>query len=180
LPFRGEYYYLAKTKSSLINGLVYPVPDPKFPFLGVHLTKTVQGTVEAGPNAVLALSREGHRRLNVSFRDCYDILSSPGFWKMARRYWKVGLYETYRSFSKKAFLKDLKRLVPSLAMEDLTTGGCGIRAQLVRSDGSMVDDFAIETRPRMIHVLNAPSPAATASISIGEHLSNLAHQVFEL
>ena len=180
IPFRGEYYYLSEAKSPLIKGLIYPVPDPKFPFLGVHLTRTIHGTVEAGPNAVLALSRDGYHKSDIRLRDSYDIFRYSGFWKIASRYWKMGAYEFYRSFSKRAFLNDLQKLAPALKRKDLSRGGSGVRSQLVLPDGSIVDDFHIESNSRMIHVLNAPSPAATASISIGKDLSELATKTFGL
>lgn len=173
LPFRGEYYNIADSKSHLVKGLIYPVPDPKFPFLGVHLSKTIHGYVEAGPNAVLALSREGYTARDINLKDLTDFMSYKGFWKMAFKYWKVGFYELYRSMSKKTFLKSLQRLVPELQENDLVPGGAGVRSQVVRPDGMMVDDFVIVNSPRMIHVLNAPSPAATASLSIGDHLADL-------
>jgi L-2-hydroxyglutarate oxidase len=180
LPFRGEYYEVKREKSGLIKGLIYPVPNPKFPFLGVHLSKKLNGTVEAGPNAILALSREGYKKRDFNFRDCKDYLSFEGFWKMVRRYWKTGLYEIYRSYSKKAFMKSVQRLVSGLEIDDLVPGGSGVRSQVIKPDGSLVDDFVIEKRERMVHVLNAPSPGATASISIGKHLSHLAKENFNL
>ena len=179
-PFRGEYYELKKEKKDLIKGLIYPVPDPKFPFLGVHLSKTINGSVEAGPNAILALSREGYQKRDFNLRDCKDYLLFKGFWKMIGRHWKTGLYEIYRSYSKQVFLKSLQKLVSGLEIDDLTPGGSGIRSQIIKPDGSLVDDFVIEKRERMVHVLNAPSPGATASISIGKHISSLAKESFGL
>lgn len=172
IPFRGEYFELVPEKRSLIKGLVYPVPDPKFPFLGVHLSRTIDGLVEAGPNAVLALSREGYTKTSISLRDCWDIISYGGFWMMAARYWNVGLYEFYRSYSKKAFLKSLQRLVPSLESGDLVPTTAGVRSQVITREGTMVDDFMLIERPGIIHVLNAPSPAATASLAIGNHIAS--------
>lgn len=167
LPFRGEYYELIPEKRDFIRGLVYPVPDPKFPFLGVHLSRTMHGNVEAGPNAVLALSREGYSKSDFNLKDCLDYLTYKGFWKMATAHWKVGLYEIMRSYSKKRFLKDLQRLVPVLEESDLIPGESGVRSQLVLSNGKIYDDFSIVDTPRAIHVLSAPSPAATASLAIG-------------
>lgn len=174
LPFRGEYYELSEEKRKLVNGLIYPVPDPRFPFLGVHLTRMINGHVEAGPNAILATAREGYRKSDFNIRDCADILSYPGFWKMAANYWKAGAYEMARSFSKKLFLRDLQKLVPAIEEKDLTVGGAGIRAQVVSRDGKLIDDFSILEEKNMIHVLNAPSPAATASFSIGRHIAEIA------
>lgn len=171
LPFRGEYYELCQSKSSLVKGLIYPVPDPRFPFLGVHLTRMVNGKVEAGPNAILATAREGYRKSDFNFQDCIDVLSYPGFWKMAANYWKAGAYEVARSFSKKLFLKDLQKLVPAIEEKDLVPGGAGIRAQVVTREGKLVDDFSILEERNMVHVLNAPSPAATASFAIGRHIA---------
>jgi L-2-hydroxyglutarate oxidase len=171
VPFRGEYYKLSERASSMVKGLIYPVPDPRFPFLGVHLTKMINGGVEAGPNAVLALSREGYSYSDINIRDCLETFSYGGFWKMAFRYWREGLYETYRSFSKKAFLKDLQRFLPELEGKDLLPGGSGVRAQAIGGDGALIDDFSIVKRGGMIHVLNAPSPAATASLSIGAYVA---------
>lgn len=171
LPFRGEYYQLSEEKKGLVNGLVYPVPDPRFPFLGVHLTPMINGKVEAGPNAILAFAREGYRRGDVNFKDCLDLIRYPGFWKMGAKYWKAGFYEMARSASKSLFLKDLQKLVPSLEKGDLRPGGAGIRAQVVTREGKLVDDFSILQTQNMIHVLNAPSPAATASFSIGKEIA---------
>jgi len=174
LPFRGEYYELIPEKRSLVNGLIYPVPDPKFPFLGVHLTPMINGKVEAGPNAVLSLAREGYKKTDCNWRDLKETISYAGFWKMALKYWKAGCYEMARSWSKKIFLRDLQRLVPAIGERDLIPGGTGIRAQAVRRNGTLVDDFAFLERDREIHVLNAPSPAATASLSIGRIIANMA------
>ncbi len=173
VPFRGEYYELVASKRGLVKGLIYPVPDPKFPFLGVHLSRTMDGRVEAGPNAVLALSREGYTKKDLRFRDCMDILTYKGFWYMAARYWKIGLYEVYRSFSKASFTKALQRLIPELQADDLVRAEAGVRSQVVLPNGKMFDDFAIIQKEGIIHVLNAPSPAATASLAIGDYLSNL-------
>lgn len=172
LPFRGEYYMLSQEKAKLVKGLIYPVPDPKFPFLGVHLTRMLDGKVEAGPNAVLAFAREGYKKSHVHLGDCLDYLRYPGFWKMAFRYWNIGMYEIYRSLSKKAFLRDLQRLVPEIQESDLSPGGAGIRAQVVTREGKMLDDFSLIQEQNMVHVLNAPSPAATACFSIGRFIAS--------
>lgn len=173
IPFRGEYYELAPDKRSMVKGLIYPVPDPKFPFLGVHLSQTIDGLVEAGPNAVLALSRYGYHRSMINLKDCWDLATYRGFWMMAARYWKIGLYELYRSYSKKAFLKALQRLVPALEEQDLLPAEAGVRSQVVLPNGKMHDDFAIVQKATLVHVLNAPSPGATASLAIGKHLAAL-------
>lgn len=180
IPFRGEYYFLRPERRHLVNGLIYPVPDPEFPFLGVHFTRTVHGDVEAGPNAVLAFAREGYRFGTVRAGDVLDTLSYPGFWAMARRYWRTGAYEVYRSLSKAAFVRALQRLVPELRPEDVTRGGAGVRAQAVDPKGALVDDFRIVDSPGAIHVLNAPSPGATASLAIGRHIAGLALERFSL
>jgi L-2-hydroxyglutarate oxidase LhgO len=147
------------------------VPDPAFPFLGVHFTRRIHGGVEAGPNAVLALSREGYRRTSVSLRDAWDLARWPGFWRMARRHWRMGMAEQARSLRRSAFARACAALVPGIAPGDLTPGGAGVRAQAVARDGSLVDDFVIAEAERMVHVLNAPSPAATASLAIGEDVA---------
>jgi L-2-hydroxyglutarate oxidase len=180
IPFRGEYYFLRPERESLVRGLIYPVPDPEFPFLGVHFTRTIHGEVEAGPNAVLAFAREGYRFARVRPRELAGTLAYRGFWAMARRYWKVGAFEMHRSLSKKRFVQSLQRLVPDLRAEDIVPGGAGVRAQAVRPDGSMLDDFSIATGPDAIHVVNAPSPAATASLAIGRHIASLAAETFAL
>lgn len=174
VPFRGEYYELNERGRSLVRNLIYPVPDPRFPFLGVHFTRMVKGGVEAGPNAVLALDREGYRRRAFDARDAAATFSYAGFWRMAGRYWKMGLEETHRSWSRTAYVRALQRLIPELKSGDVHPAGCGIRAQAVLPDGSLVDDFRIESGPGMIHVLNAPSPAATASLAIGEAIAAMA------
>ena len=172
IPFRGEYYEFKPERSHLVKHLVYPVPDPQMPFLGVHFTRMIDGTVEAGPNAVLAWRREGYRRSDISLFDLADTLTFGGFWKLSTRFWRVGLEEHGRSFSKGLFVKNLQRLMPEIRSNDLVPGGSGVRAQAVDAQGRMVDDFCIQTKGRMIHVLNAPSPAATASLSIGEHIAD--------
>jgi L-2-hydroxyglutarate oxidase LhgO len=180
IPFRGEYYFLKPERRHLVRGLIYPVPDPEFPFLGVHFTRTVHGDVEAGPNAVLAFAREGYRFGRVKPAELAETLRFPGFRAMARKYWRTGAYEVYRSLSKAAFVKALQRLVPDLRSDDVTPGGAGVRAQAVSADGSLVDDFRIVETPGAIHVVNAPSPGATASIAIGRHIAGLAGESFGL
>jgi len=180
IPFRGEYMVLAPERRELVRGLIYPVPDPTLPFLGVHLTRTVAGEVEAGPNAVLAFDREGYSVLDVSLRDTAESLSYPGLWRMAGRFIGVGLYEYYRSFSKVAFVHAIQRLLPDIDVKDVRRGGAGVRAQALGRDGKLLDDFVIRESERAIHVLNAPSPAATASLAIGRHLSDLADERFGL
>lgn len=172
IPFRGEYYEFKPERSKLVNHLIYPVPDPLMPFLGVHFTRMIDGTVEAGPNAVLAWRREGYRRSDISLPDLAEIFAFGGFWKLSARFWKTGIEEYRRSFSKKQFVKSLQRLIPEVRESDLVPGGSGVRAQAVDSEGRMVDDFCIQTEGRMVHVLNAPSPAATASLSIAEHIAD--------
>lgn len=172
IPFRGEYFYLSDEISSSIKGLIYPVPNPKFPFLGVHLTKKIDGSVEAGPNAVLAFSRYGYKKNDIDWRHCKDLFTYKGFWKMSLKYWKIGVYEMYRSLSQKAFLKSLQELAPGLKKRHLKLGGSGVRSQIVLPNGKLIDDFWLEQNEKdILHVLNAPSPAATASLSIGETLS---------
>lgn len=167
VPFRGEYYTLRPEAEHLCRALIYPVPDPWFPFLGVHFTRTAWGEVECGPNAVLALAREGYRKTDVNLRDLGQTLAYRGFRKLAARYWRMGAGEIVRSFSKGAFVKALQRLMPDIAARHLEPAGAGVRAQAVAPDGSMVDDFAFVETARIVHVINAPSPAATASLSIG-------------
>jgi L-2-hydroxyglutarate oxidase LhgO len=174
IPFRGEYYMLSPEAGSLVRALLYPVPDPALPFLGVHFTRTVDGRVEAGPNAVLALAREGYTRSAVDLRDVYDAMTFPGFWRLSIRYWRTGLAEYRRSFSRARFAAALRRLVPELRDQDLLPGPTGVRAQAVSRDGRLIDDFVVERTPRAVHVLNAPSPAATASLAIGEYVADLA------
>jgi (S)-2-hydroxyglutarate dehydrogenase len=178
IPFRGEYYELAAERRSLVRNLIYPVPDPRFPFLGVHFTRMVQGGVEAGPNAVLAFRREGYTRTSFSVRDSVEMFSYPGFWKMASKYWPMAAAEMYRSFSKRAFVTALRKLVPDLRDEDVHPSGAGVRAQALDPAGQLLDDFRIVEAERMVHVLNAPSPAATASISIGRSIAEMASRSF--
>jgi L-2-hydroxyglutarate oxidase LhgO len=180
VPFRGEYYFLKPERRHLVNGLIYPVPDPDFPFLGVHFTRTVHGDVEAGPNAVLAFAREGYRFGTINAGELLGTLTYPGFWAMARRYWRTGVYEIYRSLSKAAFVRALQRLVPELQPDDVRRGGAGVRAQAVDPNGALVDDFRIVESPGAIHVLNTPSPAATASLAIGRHIAGLTLERFAL
>ena len=180
IPFRGDYYELAPDRTALVRNLIYPVPDPKFPFLGVHFTRMIHGGVEAGPNAVLAMAREGYGKWSLSLRDLGETLAFRGFWRMGLRHWRMGLGEIYRSLSKRAFVTALRRLLPELQLADVVAAGAGIRAQAVKPNGELVDDFHIEQDNRMIHVLNAPSPAATASISIGKTIAEMAHKQFEL
>jgi L-2-hydroxyglutarate oxidase len=172
IPFRGEYYVLRAERRDLVRGLIYPVPDPALPFLGVHFTRGIDDVVEAGPNAVLALRREGYSWGDVSIRDIADWAAFPGFWRMARAQWLNGYAEIRRSLSRARFLKSLQALVPALSDDDIERGGSGVRAQAVGSDGRLIDDFFIQSARGMLHVLNAPSPAATASIAIGRELAD--------
>jgi len=180
IPFRGEYYMLRPDRLSLVKNLIYPVPDPEFPFLGVHFTRTVHGDVEAGPNAVLAFAREGYTLGTVKPGETLGLLGYAGFWHMARRYWKMGSYELYRSASKAAFVRSLQKLVPAIQIGDIQRGGAGVRAQAVSPNGSLVDDFRISVAEGAVHVVNAPSPAATASLAIGRHIAGLAADTFRL
>jgi (S)-2-hydroxyglutarate dehydrogenase len=179
IPFRGEYYNL-KPECRLVRALIYPVPDPAFPFLGVHFTRRIGGGYEAGPNAVLAFAREGYRKSDVDLAELGRMVSYPGFWIMGLRYWRMGAYEYYRSFSRRAFVRALSKLVPDISEDDLSEGGSGVRAQSLAPNGSFVDDFKIVEAPKAIHVLNAPSPAATASLAIGQHIARLAADRFDL
>jgi L-2-hydroxyglutarate oxidase len=174
VPFRGDYWRLVPGRSHLVRGLIYPVPDPRFPFLGVHFTRMVDGRVEAGPNAVLAFKREGYSKTAFSLRDTWDTLSYPGFWRLARRHFRTGAAEMHRSFSKGTFVRSLQKLVPEICPEDLEPGGSGVRAQSLLPTGALEDDFHILQRERALHVLNAPSPAATASLAIGGRIAELA------
>ena len=178
VPFRGEYYDLVPEREHLIRTLIYPVPDPKFPFLGVHFTRRVKGGVDAGPNAVLAFKREGYKRTDFDLRDFAGTMTYPGFWHMAAKYWRDGLSEYHRSLSKAAFVRALQRLVPEIVSSDLVSDGSGVRAQAVRPDGSMVDDFQFVQSDKMLHVWNVPSPAATASLPIGRHIAEMARKGF--
>jgi L-2-hydroxyglutarate oxidase len=167
VPFRGEYFVLSKDSQHLCRNLIYPVPDPSFPFLGVHFTRCIDGTVECGPNAVLAFAREGYTKTTVNLRDLAESLTYPGFLRLATRYWRVGAAEMWRSLSKRAFVRALQRLVPEIRAEHLTAAPAGVRAQAVTPDGAMVDDFVIQRTGRVVNVGNAPSPAATSSLNIG-------------
>ncbi len=180
IPFRGEYYELIPEKQNLVRNLIYPVPDPEFPFLGVHFTRMIQGGVEAGPNAVFAFKREGYDRFSFSWPDFKESLGYSGFRYVASKYWKMGVGEFYRSLSKRAFVKALQKLLPELEYQDVQRSGAGVRAQAVEPDGSLVDDFRIVQMEKMIHVLNAPSPAATASLSIGQSIAEMAGEQFGL
>ncbi|MBI1801080.1 MAG: L-2-hydroxyglutarate oxidase [Chloroflexi bacterium] len=171
VPFRGEYYMLKPERASLVNGLIYPVPDPRFPFLGVHFTRTVHGELEAGPNAVLAFAREGYTMGQVNAVELAGTLGYVGFWRMAMKYWRTGLGEFYRSFSKAAFVRSLQRLVPAITEADAERGGAGVRAQAINPKGDLVDDFSWARTANSLHVLNAVSPAATASLAIGEYIA---------
>ncbi|OCR02819.1 hydroxyglutarate oxidase [Oscillatoriales cyanobacterium USR001] len=168
VPFRGEYYELVPEKRYLVKHLIYPVPNPNFPFLGVHFTRMIDGTIHAGPNAVLSLKREGYHKTDINLRDAAEVLTYPGFWKLAAKYYGVGLEEIIRSFSKAAFVKSLQRLIPEIEAKDLIPTHAGVRAQALANDGQLVDDFLLIKRPNSLHVCNAPSPAATSSLAIGE------------
>jgi len=171
IPFRGEYYKIKDEKKGLVNNLIYPVPDPDFPFLGVHFTRMINGEVEAGPNAVLAFHREGYKKYNFNLHDTWETFSWPGFVNVAKKYWLTGMGEFYRSYYKTAFVKALQRLIPEIRKDDLVPGGAGVRAQACDRSGGLLDDFYIIGNGRVHHVCNAPSPAATASLSIGQHIA---------
>ena len=174
IPFRGEYYMIKPEKQYLVKNLIYPVPDPNFPFLGVHFTRMVEGGVEAGPNAVFAFKREGYKKTDFDFNDLWDSFSWPGFRKVALKYWQTGIGEFYRSYSKTAFTKALQKLVPAIQKDDLTPAGSGVRAQACDRTGGLLDDFKIVEKTGIINILNAPSPAATSSLSIGQTVAELA------
>lgn len=178
IPFRGEYFKLKKEKEYLVKNLIYPVPDPNFPFLGVHFTRMAKGGVEAGPNAVLAFRREGYKKSDINLAELTESLAWPGFQKVAAKYWRTGFSEMYRSFSKAAFTKALQKLIPEIKENDLTEGGAGVRAQACSRDGGLVDDFLILEEKNVINVCNAPSPAATSSLAIGETIASLALKRF--
>jgi L-2-hydroxyglutarate oxidase len=182
IPFRGEYYKLAPQKHHLVRNLIYPVPDPTFPFLGVHFTRMIKGDggIEAGPNAVLAYAREGYRHTVINAGDLWNTVTFKGFWAMTGKYWRTGFGELSRSLSKAAFVKALQKLLPEITESDLVPGGSGVRAQAVSASGALVDDFVIKQSRNAIHVLNAPSPGATASLAIGESIAEMAAQNFEL
>jgi len=180
VPFRGDYYELADEAKEKVKCLIYPVPDPAFPFLGVHFTRKIDGSVECGPNAVFSFKREGYGKIDFSLRDSWDSLSHWGTWKMFLKNWKYGLGEYARAFSKKLFLRQLQRLIPSLAADDIKPGEAGVRAQAVGTNGELIDDFRIERQGNSIHVLNAPSPAATAALAIGDYINQIATEHFRL
>ncbi len=179
IPFRGEYFKIKKEKEYLVKNLIYPVPDPNFPFLGVHFTRMIHGGIEAGPNAVFAFSREGYSKSKVNLGELSESLRWKGFRKVAAKYWKTGLGEFYRSFSKAAFTKALQELLPDIQQSDLEPGGSGVRAQACDKDGGLIDDFLILENQKVINVGNAPSPAATSSLAIGEHVAGLALKRFQ-
>jgi len=170
IPFRGEYYKLKDDKTNLVNSLIYTVPDPKFPFLGVHFTRKIDGTVEAGPNAILAFAREGYKKSDFNFRDLSEIMLYPAFWKLGKRYWKIGSTEMIRSYSKNLFVRELKKLIPEITSDDIVPGGSGVRAQALTKEGKLLDDFKIIRNKNIVHVLNAPSPAATSAFAIAENI----------
>lgn len=172
VPFKGEYFELVREMNNFVNGLIYPVPNPNFPFLGVHLTKMVNGSIKAGPNAVLAFKREGYGKMNFSFSDFKSTVSHSGFRKLAFKYWKEGLSEIYRSINKQAFVRALQKMTPAISDADLIPSKCGIRAQAINNEGDLLDDFKFIENEKSIHVCNAPSPAATSSLAIGEAISN--------
>jgi L-2-hydroxyglutarate oxidase LhgO len=180
VPFRGDYYLLRPEKRGLVRALIYPVPDPRFPFLGVHFTRRLDGEIWAGPNAVLAFAREGYGRWDLAPGDLWDALSYRGFWKMAAKYWRTGLEEMYRDYSKRAYVKELQRYLPAVRADDLLPGPSGVRAQAVAPDGRLVDDFLIRHGERTIHVQNAPSPAATSSLMIASLIADQAESLFAL
>jgi L-2-hydroxyglutarate oxidase len=170
VPFRGEYYKIRPERQHLVRNLIYPVPDPKFPFLGVHFTRLIHGGIEAGPNAVLAFAREGYRKTDINLGDLFDALSYPGLWRFLGRYPRMCLEELRRSFSRRLFCESLQKLVPEIQEQDLVTGGAGVRAQALAPNGDLVQDFQFARQPHALHVLNAPSPAATAALAIGEEI----------
>ncbi len=178
IPFRGEYYEVRPEKHHLCRNLIYPVPDPSFPFLGVHFTRMINGSLECGPNAVLAFAREGYTRSTINVLELAEVLSYPGFIRLAAKYWRAGAGEMWRSFSKAAFVRALQRLVPEISADDLETAPAGIRAQAVLSNGKLVDDFLIQENKNIINVCNAPSPAATSSLNIGKHIVDIVAERF--
>lgn len=180
VPFRGEYFSIIPEKEHMVKGLIYPVPDPSMPFLGVHFTRRINGSVEAGPNAVLAFAREGYKKTDVNLKDTLGTLSYSGFWKMSAKYWKVGMHEQYRSLVKGVFVKSLQKLMPEITGDDLGNPGAGVRAQVIDSNGGLLQDFAIEASANAIHVLSAPSPGATSSLTISEYIVDLAQESFDL
>ncbi len=173
LGFRGEYYRLRPESRHLVRHLIYPVPDPRFPFLGVHFTRRIDGEIEAGPNAVLAFAREGYEKKNVDWRDVKEMIGFGGFWRMGAKHWSMAVDEYHRSISKRAFVRGLKPLLPEITAADLETGGAGVRAVALGRDGELIDDFRIERSGNVVNVLNAPSPAATSALAIAEHVADL-------
>ncbi len=180
IPFRGEYFSIRPESAGLVNGLIYPVPDPTLPFLGVHFTKRINGSVEAGPNAVLAHKREGYSKTSFALGDAVGTLTYPGFWRMSMKYWRSGINEQYRSLVKSVFVRSLQTLVPEITGDDLYAPGAGVRAQAVDRKGGLLQDFSIAETKGAIHVLNAPSPGATSSLSISRYIVNLARASFDL
>ncbi len=180
LPFRGDYYVLRPQKRHKVRALIYPVPDPRFPFLGVHFTRRIDGEVWAGPNAVLAFAREGYQRWNINPKDLLEILSYSGFWKLASQYWKMGLTEMYRDYVKAAYIKELQRYIPDLQSDDIVPGPSGVRAQALAKDGRLVDDFLIHHSENTLHILNAPSPAATSSLVLARMIVDEAQHSFNM
>lgn len=178
IPFRGEYYMLKPEKRHLVKNLIYPVPDPNFPFLGVHFTRMIGGGVEAGPNAVFAFKREGYHKTDVDFTEMFESLTWPGFQKVAMKYWKTGIGEFYRSFSKTAFTNALRKFIPQIEEDDLIPAEAGVRAQACDREGGLLDDFKIIEKPGAVHILNAPSPAATSSLSIGKTIAEMVAKHF--
>lgn len=180
VPFRGEYYELIPEITDRVRGLIYPLPNPEFPFLGVHFTRMIDGRVECGPNAVFSFKREGYKKTSFDFKDTIDTVNFPGFWKLASNHWKMGLDEMYRSFSKRGFLKNLQKLMPSIQANQLIVSPSGVRAMALLPNGEIMDDFYFETTENEIHVLNAPSPAATAGLAIGDEIVEKATSSFSL
>ena len=172
IPFRGEYYTLDKSKSNLVNNMIYPIADPDLPFLGIHLTRNIDGDIEAGPNAVFAFAKEGYKWTNFNFKETLSSLTYGGMLKLGKKYYKTGISEMYRSLNKKAFVSEINKLIPGITTKDIQVRGAGVRAQAVDKDGSLVDDFMFQEGLSSLHVLNAPSPAATACLAIGEHIAS--------
>jgi len=172
IPFRGEYYTLDKSKSNLVNNMIYPIADPDLPFLGIHLTRNIDGAIEAGPNAVFAFAKEGYKWTNFNFKETLSNLTYGGMLKLGKKYYKTGISEMYRSLNKKAFVNEINKLIPAITTKDIQVRGAGVRAQAVDKDGSLVDDFLFQEGLSSLHVLNAPSPAATACLAIGEHIAS--------
>ncbi|MBH09593.1 MAG: L-2-hydroxyglutarate oxidase [Candidatus Marinimicrobia bacterium] len=173
IPFRGEYFMLKNKASHLVKNLIYPVPNPLYPFLGVHFTRTIAGDIEAGPNAVLAWAREGYNKYDFNAKEIWDYLSYIGFWRMARKYWSTALFEYYRSNFKFSFVKELQKLVPDIKSDDILPSPSGVRAQALDKNGNLIDDFVVNDSNTMIHVINAPSPAATSALAIGEYITGI-------